>query len=31
VKTVHLDLLAMQEGYENKLAEIPDFGEEVKN
>ncbi|MBE0466104.1 MAG: formate dehydrogenase accessory protein FdhE [Candidatus Desulforudis sp.] len=31
VKTVHLDLLAMREGYENKIAEIPSYGEEVKN
>ena len=31
VKTVHLDLLAMQEGYENKISEIPDYGAEVKN
>jgi FdhE protein len=31
VKTVHLDLLAMREGYENKIAEIPVYGEEVKN
>jgi len=31
VKTVHLDLLAMQEGYENKIAEIPAYGDEVKN
>jgi FdhE protein len=31
VKTVYLDLLAMREGYENKITEIPSYGEEVKN